>query len=63
MVSSGQPMRRTVMLTAVDGGFTSIDTCPDSQMSQGRYTATPTTLTISCREVPTTRAFARSWRR
>jgi hypothetical protein len=46
MVSSGQPMRRTIRLTAVDGGFTSVDTCPESQMSQGGYTATPTTLTI-----------------
>jgi hypothetical protein len=46
IVSSGQPTRRTVTLTTADASFTSVDTCPDSQMSQGAYTATPTTLTI-----------------
>ena len=33
-------------LTTADASFTSVDTCPDSQMSQGAYTATTTTLTI-----------------
>jgi hypothetical protein len=46
IVSSGQPGRRTVTLTTSDAGFTSVDTCPDSQMSEGSYTATPTVLTI-----------------
>ncbi len=46
IVSSGQPTRRTVTLTTADASFTSVDTCPDSQMSQGAYTATTTTLTI-----------------
>lgn len=46
IVSAGQPTRRTVTLMAADGGFTSVDTCPDSQTSVGGYTATPTTLTI-----------------
>jgi hypothetical protein len=46
LVSDGQPTRRTVVLTTADAGFTSVDTCPDSQMSQGGYTATSTTLTI-----------------
>jgi hypothetical protein len=46
LVSSGQPTRRTVTLATADASFTSVDTCPDSQMSQGAYTATPTTLTI-----------------
>jgi hypothetical protein len=44
--SPGQPARRTITLTTADGGFTSSDTCPDSQSSQGGYTATATTLTI-----------------
>jgi hypothetical protein len=46
LVSSGDPARRTVTLSTADAGFTSADTCPDSQMSQGGYTATPSTLTI-----------------
>ncbi len=46
LVSSGQPMRRTVTLTTADASFTSVDTCPDSQTSQGGYSATATTLTI-----------------
>ncbi len=47
IVSDGQPARRTVTLTtAADAGFVSVDTCPDSNSSQGAYTATPTTLTI-----------------
>jgi hypothetical protein len=46
LVSDGQPMRRTVMLTTADAGFTSTDTCPQPQSSQGGYTATPTTLTF-----------------
>jgi hypothetical protein len=46
IVSSGPPDRRTVTLTTSDAGFTSVDTCPDSQMSEGSYTATATVLTI-----------------
>jgi hypothetical protein len=46
LVSDGQPTRRTVTLTTADAGFTSVDSCPYAQMSQGSYTATPTTLTI-----------------
>jgi hypothetical protein len=47
LVNSGPPTRRTIMLTTTaDAGFTSVDTCPDVQTSQGAYTATPTTLVI-----------------
>ncbi len=46
LVSDGQPTRRTVTLTPSDAGFTSVDSCPDTQTSQGSFTATPTTLTI-----------------
>jgi hypothetical protein len=46
LVTSGQPARRTIALTTADAGFTSVDTCPASQTSQGGYTATPTTLTF-----------------
>lgn len=46
IVSDGQPARRTVTLMASDAGFTSVDTCPAPQGSEGQYTATPTTLTI-----------------
>jgi hypothetical protein len=46
LVSDGQPTRRTITLTTADAGFTSIDSCPGSQISQGGYTATPTKLTI-----------------
>ena len=46
LVNSGQPLRRTITLTTADAGFASVDTCPDSQMAQGGYTATPTMLVI-----------------
>jgi hypothetical protein len=46
LASAGQPMTRTVMLTTADAGFTAVDMCPDTQTSQGSYTATPSTLTI-----------------
>jgi hypothetical protein len=46
LVSDGQPMRRTVTLTTADAGFTSTDTCPEPQSSQGGYTATATTFSI-----------------
>jgi hypothetical protein len=46
LVSNGEPTRRTIVLVTSDAGFTSMDTCPETQMAQGGYTATPTTLTI-----------------
>jgi hypothetical protein len=46
LVSTGQPTRRTITLTTADAGFTSVDTCPAAQTSQGGYTATATTLMI-----------------
>jgi hypothetical protein len=46
LVANGNPARRTITLTPADGGFTSVDTCPGTQMAEGGYTATPTTLTF-----------------
>jgi hypothetical protein len=46
MVGSGQPLTRTVTLVTSGVTFTATDSCPDTQVSQGGYTATPTTLTV-----------------
>jgi hypothetical protein len=46
VVSSGQPMTRTVMLATSGSTFTSTDTCPDATVTHGSYSATATTFLI-----------------
>jgi hypothetical protein len=46
VASSGTPSTRTVALATSGTAFTSTDTCPDTQVMQGTYTATATTLLI-----------------
>jgi hypothetical protein len=49
MAETGQPPTRTVTLVTSGTTFTATITCPDSEVSQGSYTATATTLAI---EIP-----------
>ena len=46
VVSAGQPPRRTLTLATSGTAFTATDTCPDSTVTTGTYTATATGLTI-----------------
>jgi len=46
IVSDGQPATRTVTLATSDSHFTATDTCPDTMVTQGQYTATATTMVI-----------------
>lgn len=46
VVSTGQPTTRSVTLAISGTGFTATDTCPDSNVTQGSFTATPTTILI-----------------
>jgi hypothetical protein len=46
VVSSGAPPTRTVTLAISGSAFTSTDSCPDTKVSQGHYTATATSLVI-----------------
>lgn len=46
IVSVGQPTTRTVTIATSGTSFTATDTCPDSTVTRGSYTATPTTILI-----------------
>jgi hypothetical protein len=46
IASSGQPTTRTVTLSTIGTRFTATDTCPDTKVTQGSYTATATTILI-----------------
>jgi len=46
VVSSGKPTTRTVTLTTSGTSLTATDTCPDTKVNHGSYTATSTTLLI-----------------
>jgi hypothetical protein len=46
VASSGQPTTRTVDLATSGTSFTSTDTCPDTTVLRGTYTATATTFAI-----------------
>jgi hypothetical protein len=46
VASTGTPATRTVTLATSGTSFTATDTCPDSQVSHGSYSATATTLLI-----------------
>jgi hypothetical protein len=46
VASNGQPTTRTVTLATSGTSLTATDTCPDSKVTQGSYTATSTTLLI-----------------
>ena len=46
VVSAGQPPTRTVSLATSGASFTATDTCRDSRVIEGRYSATASTLVI-----------------
>ncbi|HEX8791718.1 MAG TPA: hypothetical protein VF765_12270 [Polyangiaceae bacterium] len=46
IASNGQPPTRTVTLATSGTSFTATDTCPDSHVTHGSYTATATTILI-----------------
>lgn len=46
VVSNGQPDRRTVTLATQGSAFTATDTCPDTKVTMGSYSADGTTLAI-----------------
>lgn len=46
IVEVGQPPTRTVTLATSGTSFTATDTCPDAKVTQGSYTATPTSILI-----------------
>lgn len=46
IVSNGQPPTRTVTLATSGTSFTATDTCPDSKVTHGSYTATATSILI-----------------
>jgi hypothetical protein len=46
VVSAGEPATRTVTLATSGASYTSTDTCPDTTIVQGGYTATASTLVI-----------------
>ncbi|HEY8087251.1 MAG TPA: hypothetical protein VIF09_05390 [Polyangiaceae bacterium] len=46
-VSDGPPVTRTVTLTTSGSQFTATDTCPDTTVVQGTYSATATTLVVA----------------
>jgi hypothetical protein len=46
VANTGDPPSRTVSLSTNGTSFTSTDTCPDSTVLHGAYTATPSTFAI-----------------
>jgi hypothetical protein len=46
VITNGTPATRNETLTTTGNQFTSTDTCPDTNVIQGTYTATPTTLVV-----------------
>jgi hypothetical protein len=46
VITNGTPATRNETLTTTGNQFTSTDTCPDTNVIQGTYTATATTLVV-----------------